>query len=886
MRGRKFGWVLSFLSVLVWAGPAAADTYTVNSGNDSGPGSLRQAILDANTRLGSDLVVFATSNSIYTDSEIDITDPVMIFGQGNTILSSSNSHLFVLTTGSSGSTLTGLALLKGSTAIQMSSNCNLVTNCRIGTDWADGTGLGNVIGVAMDGSFNCVRNSVISGNLSTGVSIVSDGSVFNRIQGNVIGANAAGTLALGNNYGVYLYSGVGTLIGGDSSAGEGNLISGNTNGVYIYNANPTGTTICGNVIGLSLDQSAGIPNTTYGVWIRQSSGNWVGLPSAHYGNIIAGNTTNDLIIGSGGAPRPRDNIIQNNLVGINESGTTFANNVGINLNAADNNVIGGVRQNLEGNIVSGHASGGNQVGIFVAGNGNTISGNLAGLNVTGTAARPNGGAGIFINGSCNLVGGPNAAGATRGNVTSGNGGSGISVNGMANGLQGNVIGLAQDGATSLGNGGYGVQVNTTAIQTLIGGTDATCGNVVSANGNYGIYINSASGVQVLNNLVGLTASGNASRRNTNAGLAVNQAQGARVSGNRSSETFNLINSSSGNTLTANTIGVYANGSPIAALSVGLQIYSDAHDNWIGLQGGNGNLIANTSNYGINISGAATLGNALLGNTVCAFGAAGIVLDSGGNADHPAPVILEAYAGAPIVGTATPLDTIEVFLAEARNGSGGALRYLGSANADGAGVWSLAGDSFNNGDRLTALATDASRNTSAFASNYTAAPPPTLTSTPTVTATATRTPTATPTPSPTVSPTVTPTPTVSVTATISPVISATATSTATDTATVTVTETRTPAYRLAIDFDGKAVLAYPMPARQKVNFLFDLARASRVEIRIYNLAGELMTVLEGTYDPSSRQPVVWDCQGTAPGIYVARALVEGEQKAVLKLALIK
>src|SRR5512147_2663374 len=53
---------LAFLSLLA-ASSLAATTFTVTSTNDSGAGSLRQAILDANANAGADTIQFAVSGA-------------------------------------------------------------------------------------------------------------------------------------------------------------------------------------------------------------------------------------------------------------------------------------------------------------------------------------------------------------------------------------------------------------------------------------------------------------------------------------------------------------------------------------------------------------------------------------------------------------------------------------------------------------------------------------------------------------------------------------------------------------------------------------------------------------------------------------------------------
>jgi len=63
---------------------SAATTFLVTSTNDSGPGSLRQAILDANANAGSDLITFNIGSGLKTITLLSklpgISDPVVIDG--------------------------------------------------------------------------------------------------------------------------------------------------------------------------------------------------------------------------------------------------------------------------------------------------------------------------------------------------------------------------------------------------------------------------------------------------------------------------------------------------------------------------------------------------------------------------------------------------------------------------------------------------------------------------------------------------------------------------------------------------------------------------------------------------------------------------------------
>jgi hypothetical protein len=65
--------------VLLFALPLAAATFTVTSGADSGPGTLRQAILDANANPGRDQIVLQADVTLESSTP-DITGPIDITG--------------------------------------------------------------------------------------------------------------------------------------------------------------------------------------------------------------------------------------------------------------------------------------------------------------------------------------------------------------------------------------------------------------------------------------------------------------------------------------------------------------------------------------------------------------------------------------------------------------------------------------------------------------------------------------------------------------------------------------------------------------------------------------------------------------------------------------
>ncbi len=103
---------ISLIILTIYSLPAGAATFTVTSLNDSGPGSLRQAVLDANATLGADTIAFQAGlvgTITLTSGEIQITDALTLNGPGATALAISGnkkSRIFNATTAMTGKVLT------------------------------------------------------------------------------------------------------------------------------------------------------------------------------------------------------------------------------------------------------------------------------------------------------------------------------------------------------------------------------------------------------------------------------------------------------------------------------------------------------------------------------------------------------------------------------------------------------------------------------------------------------------------------------------------------------------------------------------------------------------------------------------------------------------
>ncbi|MBV9467786.1 MAG: hypothetical protein JOZ57_00915, partial [Abitibacteriaceae bacterium] len=266
-------------------------------------------------------------------------------------------------------------------------------------------GSGNTVGGAGDGAGN-----VISGNTGDGINLNGTNAGSNTIQGNIIGLNQAGTAKIGNGgNGITFGNTTGSSVIGGTTAPMRNVISGNGgNGIT---DNTGGNIIQGNYIGTNISGSVALGNTNAGILITQG-GDTIGGTATGAGNVLSGNGFDGIIINGAktGGSTIQGNLIGLNAVGTAALGN---HGLGVNIiNGSSQNTIGGTTA-LARNVISGNGSngvgiGGNN-GTTSGANtaNNTVQGNYIGTNAAGTAALPNALAGVDIisGASGNLIGG-------------------------------------------------------------------------------------------------------------------------------------------------------------------------------------------------------------------------------------------------------------------------------------------------------------------------------------------------------------------------------------------------------------------------------------------------------------------------------------------------
>jgi uncharacterized repeat protein (TIGR01451 family) len=402
--------VLSGVLLLAHVPAAMAATFTVTTTADSGAGSLRQAITDANTAGTGNTIAFAIPGS--GPFTISPASALPLIGQDNTTIDACTQP---------GSDCSGLPL---TLRVQLSGQGFSLTGFGVTIRGFSFTGAGAAV------TFNRVaRNAAFQ--LQDDVTI----------EHNYVGLRPDGSAA-GKTLAFQFQPGQRNIDPPDRLRIAGNVIGSNSSAAINLSASALlaskpirGVRIAGNVIGLDPTGSQPRPNTGDGIVVDTSSGMQI------TGNAIAGN---------GG-------------VGIRHRGRAQA------VRGTDPAVDPGLL--IQGNVVSGNAGGGIVLEpdppVPAVGSADAYGGPI---NVRGNTVHDNGGAGIAVTAAAETLR-PNltigGTGAGEGNTITGNGGAGVAVGAntsdtsVAVSVRGNSIyantgpkiDLASDGATDNGPAG-------------------------------------------------------------------------------------------------------------------------------------------------------------------------------------------------------------------------------------------------------------------------------------------------------------------------------------------------------------------------------------------------------------------------------------------------
>ena len=537
------------------------------------------------------------------------------------------------TAGGAGSSVRGLVINRfgENNTIVIGANNITVAGNYIGTDPTGLIDLGNAgPGItwqygttdtfdAKIGGLSPADRNLISGNEDAG-SYPSNGWTF---QGNFIGVDATGLVAMGNSTagasgGISADNCTDVTVGGDKPGAINVIASNNSHGVapdFTQNI-----IIAGNYIGVGADGTTSLPNGGAGIVLTNSTNALIGGSTEGSGNTIANSTLQGVYLGTGndGVVVAGNTVSSNTTGGIYTQGgvnitiggttSTIANTVdsngsdGINTFESSNVLIGrntinsnsniGVLVNgsanvtVDENAVNNNASHGialHNSSTFAAVQNNTIENNgsngidvynlVSDSTIEGNFINKNSNNGLQIDNGINIVVGGTAEGSS--NTVSSNAGDGIYIYNFSSNisLEANQI---------VSNGSRGVYVNNSSIIDF-GTESANSGNTVENNGSEGVLVSTSISVKLRNSVVKNNAdsgviimfsnataiSGGSIESNANVGVQVADSNDVVISNvtiSQNQSTGALIQNSPGAIITGSTItnnnsdGIYFEGS--------------------------------------------------------------------------------------------------------------------------------------------------------------------------------------------------------------------------------------------------------------------------------------------------------------------------------------
>jgi predicted outer membrane repeat protein len=276
---------------------APLTSYTVTNLSDSGPGSLRQAIADANYNAGMDAITIGITGTItLTSGELSIEDDLNIIGSGATSLTINGNNASRVFQNRATVTISGLTISNGNVAGGIgggivSHGMLTITDCILSHNSA-GTGCG-----IFNEGVTTITNSTISGNITSG-SGLGGGAIYNHL----------GLVSVSNS----------TLSGNSAS---------NLDGGAIYNDRGTVTVINTTLSGNSAKRAGG------GIYTLSETLTITNCTLSNNSAASGGGIGND------GTVKIKNSIVANSTLGNNYAGTRIINVSGENF-STDNSCPG------------------------------------------------------------------------------------------------------------------------------------------------------------------------------------------------------------------------------------------------------------------------------------------------------------------------------------------------------------------------------------------------------------------------------------------------------------------------------------------------------------------------------------------------------------------
>lgn len=524
---------------------ASAERNIIGSNGDEGieiadAGSSPAAVTIRNNYIGVDSD--GSTARANTGNGVEIADGAALSVVDNTIANSAGAA-GILVSGGTSLTFTG----------------NKVGTTAAGTSPAGNTGglsiTASTLTSVVIGGITAALSNIFAASTTSAAGISITGLAANdtsvTIQGNYVGVCAdittgetvTSNLSTCKNGGIGMDLQKGAItIGGDNSlaaAGTGtiaagNVISNNTGVGIKLSSNVSSATIYGNIIGLIRSGSAGVfnvaaPNDTdttgdSGVLVNSSVitsfilGAVGSSEASSKRNVISGNNSAGVSVSDMAAAGTAT--VKNNYIGTDWLGSTAKANGNRGLDFGDGATItiGGTGTS-EGNVISGNTSDG--VAIVTTADDANIYGNIIGLSADKTADLGNGGDGIefgtTVTNTVNL--GSTTSGGT--NYISGNSGNGVNVtstNTATMNILNNIFGLNGAGTAAIANTSSGLLLNGSGTTFTVGDGTSSGRNVISGNGSYGIYSQSATSLAIKGNYIGLGSDGSTVISNSDNGI--------------------------------------------------------------------------------------------------------------------------------------------------------------------------------------------------------------------------------------------------------------------------------------------------------------------------------------------------------------------------------
>lgn len=540
--------------------------YRVTTTADSGEGSFRQAILDANAAMNgtaTELIGFSLPGD--PPYVIELLSPLPAISDTVLILGGSQP-------GYAGEPL---IVLDGSQSQEETNGLTVTGNDVLIRDlyFQHFTGHGIAFINSSGGEVRSVR-----------IGLETDGSTIAGIAG----------------AGIYLENTSNTVINPFGTGPEVVIAGAGQAGVLMTGAETTGNELHAALIGTDVTGLVEAGSQTVGIELSDgANGNFIGRAGSQGYKLIAVGSDVGVLVHDGAS----DNVIRRTVVGLGLGASApLPNGVGILVND-------GPGTRLEGNVVGSNLGDGIRI-ESVSSAGIVLFDNRVGTGLDLSLERPNGRHGIYIE----------SPGVTlRENTTVFNVGNGVHIEGTDASntiLTNNKIGVS--GLFSLEvrpNQGDGIRI-VDAPSAIIGYAHKDSTNYIEGNLGSGIHISGteAVGVQIHGNHIagnqyGILVDGTPSTQIGGSEIAA----GNDIFGNESAGIYLKGSATSGTVVQGNQIGIHANFE--LANEVGIKIENAPQTIVGGVSELSANHIASNTTYGIVVEGAGVTGTTVQGNLI-------------------------------------------------------------------------------------------------------------------------------------------------------------------------------------------------------------------------------------------------------------------------------